>query len=204
MLKPLAVSVGLYACVLIPPGAHAQGIGAQDPDSKEVVAYRLTVPALNKVVQASKNMAEAVRNDPRFVKRAALKAEIKKLEEKDDLTDAEVNRLEQLKAEADKADESFNLAGNANTLSGMAAAIDKEPLAKKALADAGISAREFATFALASFQAGMVAGMMKQGVIKEVPRELAATVNVDNVKFFQEHEAEFEALVKAMRSIEER
>ena len=204
MLKALAFAVGLYASVLIPAAADAQVAGASDPDSKEVVAYRLTVPALNKVVQASKNMAEAVRNDPRFVKRAALRAEIKKLDEKDELTDTEVSRLEQLRAEAEKADESFNLAGNTNTLSGMAAAIDKEPLARKALDDAGITSREFAKFALASFQAGMVAGMMKQGVIKEVPKELAATVNMDNVKFFQEHEAEFEALVKAMKSIEER
>jgi hypothetical protein len=50
----------------------------------------------------------------------------------------------------------------------------------------------------------MVATMMKQGLVKEVPKELAATVNMDNVKFFQEHEAEFEALTKAMKAIQTR
>jgi hypothetical protein len=204
MLKSLAPTLGLFAFVLIPAAAHSQGIGANDPDRKEVVAYRLTVPALNKVTQAAKNLAEATRTDPRFVKLAALKAEIEKLQEKDELTDAEVSRLDKLRAEAEQAEEKLNVAANANTLSDMAAAIEKEPLARNALADAGISAREFATFALASFQAGMVATMMKQGLVKEVPKELAATVNMDNVKFFQEHEAEFEALTKAMKAIQTR
>ena len=73
---------------------------------------------------------------------------------------------------------------------------------RKALANAGISSREFAKFTLAYFQAGMVAGMMKQGLIKEVPKELAATVNMENVKFVQEHEAELAALAAAMKAIE--
>jgi hypothetical protein len=53
---------------------------------------------------------------------------------------------------------------------------------------------------MAAFQAGMVAGMMKQGLIKEVPPEMAATVNMDNVKFVQEHEAELEAFGKTMKA----
>jgi hypothetical protein len=204
MLTTLAITLGLYAFALTPAAVQAQGAGVNDPDFKEVVAYRLTMPALNKVAQAAKNMAEAARNDPRFAKQAALKAEIKKLDAKEERTEAEDARLDELRAQLEQAEEKSNPAGDAKTLSDMAAAMEKEPLTRKALADAGISAREFAKFSLAYLQAGMVAGMMKQGLIKEVPKELAATVNMENVKFVQEHEAELEAFAKAMKAIEER
>jgi hypothetical protein len=199
--KTLAISVGLCASLLlVPAGAHAQAPAANDPDLKEVVAYRLTVPALNRVVQATKNMAEAVRNDPRFKRQAALEEEIQALEEKDERTEAEEERLEQLRADLEAEEQKSSETDNPKTLSEMAAAIEKEPLAAKALADAGISARDYAKFALAYFQAGMVAGMLKQGLIKEVPPDLAATVNMENVKFVQEHEAELEEFGKAMKA----
>lgn len=204
MLKTLAVAAVVYACILSPAAALAQGAAANDPDLKEIVAYRLTVPALNKVVQAAKNMSQAARSDPRFAKLAALKAEIKKLEAKDERTEAEDARLDALREQLEQAEENDSAGGDAKTLAEMAAAIEKEPLARKALTDAGISAREFATFSLAYLQAGMVAGLMKQGLIKEVPKELAATVNMDNVKFVQEHAAELEALAQAMKNLEDK
>jgi hypothetical protein len=49
----------------------------------------------------------------------------------------------------------------------------------------------------------MIAGMMKSGVVKEVPKELAATVNMENVKFMQEHEAEVEAFARLMAGKEQ-
>jgi hypothetical protein len=202
MFKALAVTVGLYALMLIPARAYAQVPAANDPDLKELVAYRLTVPALNKVIQATKNMAEAAKNDPRFKKQAALQAEIQKLEAKDERTDADEERLAQLRADLDEEEQKSGMADDAKTLSEIAAAMEKEPLAAKALADAGISARDYAKFTMAAFQAGMVAGMMKQGLIKEVPPEMAATVNMENVKFVQEHEAELEAFGKTMKALE--
>jgi hypothetical protein len=117
------------------------------------------------------------------------------------LADAEQERLEQLRADLDEEEQKSSMADDdAKTLSEIAAAMEKEPLAAKALADAGISARDYAKFTMAAFQAGMVAGMMKQGLIKEVPPEMAATVNMDNVKFVQEHEAELEAFGKTMKA----
>jgi hypothetical protein len=202
MLKKIAFTIGLCALVLIPVAASAQNPATNDPDMKELLAYRLTLPTLDKVVQATKNMAAAAKSDPRFIKHAALEKEIKTLEQKEERTDADEARLEKLKEELEQADEKLNFSENTKTLSDMAAAIEKEPLAAKALADAGMSAREYSKFALAYFQAAMVAGMMKQGMIKEVPAELKATVNMDNVKFVQEHEAELEAFGKAMKSIE--
>lgn len=203
MHSTLALVVGLYAFLLIPAAAHAQGAGASDPDLKEVAAYRLSIPALNKVLQATKNLTAAAKNDPRFQKQAALEAEIKKLEAKDELTDADEARLEKLRAEADEAEEKLDVAADTNTLSEMAARIEKEPLAAKALADAGITAREYAKFALAYFQAGMVASLLDSGTIKEVPPELAATMNVENLKFVREHATELEAFSQEMKALEE-
>jgi hypothetical protein len=202
MHNTLAIAISLSAFVWIPAAAHAQGSGAHDPDIKEIAAYRLSIPALNKVLQATKNLAEAAKRDPRFTKQAALKAEIKKLEDKDERTEAEEMRLDKLREEAEQTKKTLDLGNNTNTLAEMAAAIEKEPMAAKALADAGISAREYAKFILAYFQAGMVASMIKQGVIKEVPAQMAATLNPENLKFVQEHEAEFDAFAKAMKALE--
>ena len=203
MYNTLKVCLAVCAALVIPALALAQVPGSNDPDLKEIVAYRLTLPALQKVMQASTNMAEAAKRDPRYLKQAAVKAEIDKLEAKDDLTDAEEERLEKLRSDLEQLEQANpNVADNTKTLSEMAAAIEREPLAAKALASAGISAREYAKFMLAYFQAGMVAGMMKQGLIKEVPKDLAATVNMDNVAFVREHEAEFEAFANAMKNAE--
>ena len=199
MVNTLNIRLALCAVVLIPAAAVAQVPGSDDPDFKEIVAYRLTLPALQKVMQATTNMAEAAKNDPRYKQQAALEAEIKKLEDKDELTDADEARLEKLRSDLEQLETTRNPAANNQTLSQMAAAIEREPLAAKALASAGISAREYTKFILASFQAGMVAGMMKQGLIKEVPKDLAATINMDNVKFVQDHAAELEAFANAMK-----
>jgi hypothetical protein len=198
----LNFTIRLAACafVLIPSLAVAQVPGTNDPDFKEVVAYTLTLPALQKVMQATTNMAEAAKNDPRYQKQAALKAEIEKLEQKDERTEAEDARLEKLHADIEQLEQSSNPTdNNSQTLSQMAAAIEREPLAAKALASAGISAREYAKFMLAYFQAGMVAGMMKQGLVKEVPKDLASSINMENVKFVQEHEGELQAFAETMK-----
>ena len=200
MYNTLKIRLAACAVILIPALVAAQVPGSNDPDFKEVVAYRLTLPALQKVMTATTNMAAAAKSDPRYLKQAAIKGEIEKLEAKDDRTDAEEERLEKLHADLEQMEQATtNIADNTKTLSEMAAAIEREPLAAKALAGAGISAREYVTFVLASFQAGMVAGMMKQGLIKEVPKDLAATVNMDNVKFMQDHDAEFQAFANAMK-----
>jgi len=49
----------------------------------------------------------------------------------------------------------------------------------------------------------MVAGMMEQGVIKEVPKELAGSMNPENIKFFQAHKAEMQEFQKTMQSLEQ-
>jgi hypothetical protein len=184
---------------MAPAAVLAQAPGSNDPDYKEVVAYRLTVATMNKVMQAQRDLADAMKEDPRFIKVEGLRAEIEKLREKDDMTKADEARLEKLEEELN--DSSNN--NNPQTLSQMAAAINDVPAARAALAGAGLDAREYTKFSLAAMQAGMIAGMMKSGVVKEVPKELAATVNMENVKFMQEHEAEVEAFAKLMAGKEQ-
>jgi hypothetical protein len=203
MSKTFRTALGLCTALLIAVPAFAQMPRPNDPDAKELAAYLLTVPALNKVLQATKNLAEAARNDPRFKKQAALKAEIKKLEQKEEPTEADEARLEQLRAELEKMEQSIFPKGNNQTLSEMAAAMEKEPAFAQALASAGITAREYAKFLFAYLSAGMVAGMMEQGVIKEVPKELATSINLENIKFVQAHKAEMQAFQETMKSLEQ-
>ena len=175
--------------------------GTDDPDYKEILAYRLTVPAMQRMAQAARNLAVAARTDPRFKRQQAIEAEIEKLRSKEERSEADEDRIEKLETELKQLQESVFSAENTKTLSDMAAALKKEPIVAKAFADAGVEPREFAKFMLAYLQAGMIHGMMKSGQIKEVPKNLAGSVNMDNVKFVAEHEKEFEAFAKEMQAL---
>jgi hypothetical protein len=193
----LSVSVSSVTAQTIP--------GANDPDLKEILAYQLTMPKVLKMMQATRNFAEAVKNDPRFKRQQAIEAELEQLRDKEEMTDADVARVEKLEAELETLERATDLSGdNTSSLSQMAAAMKKEPLIANALSAAGVDAREYATFMLAYFQAGMVHGMTKSGLVKEIPKQLAATVNMDNVKFVAEHEKELEALTKEFESLNRR
>ena len=174
-------------------------------DDKEMAAYRLTLPVLDKVVTATKNLGAAIKNDPRFQKQQAIRAEIEKLEEKEEPTEAEMQRLEKLNADLEKLEEATTLPDTqTQTLDQMEAAMRKEPLINNALTSAGLTPREYAKFMFAYMSAGMVAGMLESGTIKEVPKELAASVNMDNVKFFQVNKAQIAAFQKAMEALEKK
>jgi hypothetical protein len=192
----------LSLALLVAAPAAAQVPGANDPDARELAAYTLTVPALDKALAATRNMVTAAKSDPRFQKAEALKAEIKTLEAKEEPGEADTARLEKLRAELDAAEEAIFPDASNQTLSEMEAAMKKEPLLAKALADAGMAPRDYAKFLFAYLASGTVASMLEQGVIKEVPKELAGSLNPENVKFFQTHKAEVEAFQKAMEALE--
>jgi hypothetical protein len=203
MCTKITLPLLLLASALVAATAGAQVPGANDPDAKELAAYTLTLPALDKALAATKNLVAAAKNDPRFQKQAALKAELKKLEAREEPTEADTDRIEKLRAEIDAMDEAiFPNAGN-QTLAQMDAAMRKEPLMAKAIADAGLTPREYAKFLFAYMASGAVASMLEQGVIKEMPKELATSVNPANITFFQTHKAQVEAFQKAMEAIEE-
>ena len=196
----LALTLSITALVAAP--VFAQLPGLNDPDAKELAAYKLTLPVLDKVVVATKNLVTAAKNDPRFKQQAAVKAEIKKLEAKEEPTEADDARLEKLRADLERMDYSLLPDTQASTLSQMDAAMRKEPMLANALTSAGLTPREYAKFLFAFMSAGAVAGMLEQGVIKEVPKELASSLHPENIKFFQTHKAEVEAFTKAMEALE--
>ena len=195
----LALTLSITALVAAPAFAQT---GLNDPDAKELAAYKLTLPVLDKVVVATKNLVTAAKNDPRFKQQAAVKAEIKKLEAKEEPTEADDARLEKLRADLERMDYSLLPDTQASTLSQMDAAMRKEPMLANALTSAGLTPREYAKFLFAFMSAGAVAGMLEQGVIKEVPKELASSLHPENIKFFQTHKAEVEAFTKAMEALE--
>lgn len=46
-------------------------------------------------------------------------------------------------------------------------------------------------------QSGMIAGMRKAGLVKEIPKDVSA----ENVRFVEEHEAELKALQEAWEQL---
>ena len=203
MFSTIRLALLLFTAALLAAPVIAQVPGANDPDAKELAAYTLTLPGLDKALAATKNLVAAAKNDPRFQKQAALKAELKKLETKEETTEADTERIEKLRAEIDAIDEAIFPNAENQTLAQMDAAMRKEPLMAKAIADAGLTPREYAKFLFAYMASGAVASMLEQGVIKEVPKELATSMNPANVTFFQTHKAEVDAFQKAMKALEE-
>jgi hypothetical protein len=184
-------------CVVIAAvmsAAPAAGQAGQDADAKEISSYRLTMDVVNKVAAATRVMITELKKDPKFQEAAEVDAEIEAIEKKETTTEADDARLEKLNArkeELSKAMEGLSM-GDADTLSDMEARIRQVPPLMAGLRAASLTPRDYAKFTMAALQAGMVAGLKKQGVLKEVPKDVSA----ENVKFIEEHEAELQALQK--------
>lgn len=178
--------VGLVAS-LAPTPAAAQA----DPDTREVVAYQLTMPKLRQLNQAFAELLREQESDPAYQALAKKKRELAALSEKDELTDAEAERLAQLEDEISRAEEAGDEGGEADqSLSAMAARMAADPRVAGALRRAGLAPREAAVMQLALIQAAFAAELLKSGTIKEVPKDVSAA----NVKFYQANEAEIAAL----------
>ena len=161
---------------------------------------------LRKMATAGENIAKAVANDPRFKAEQALKQEISALEKKDELTDAESEKLDDLRAKLEEMEEknSGSSDANAETLDEMARRIEREPLMAKAIRDAGLSPREYTLLSLVTFQAMMVHGVQKQLGNKPLPPDVASTVLAENIKFVADNEAEITRLMEKMKALEKK
>jgi hypothetical protein len=185
----------LTAAALAVP-ADAQTLS---PDEKELAAYTLTMPTVRKVAVAMKAFNDAAAEDPKAKELAKIREEMKTLEAKDELTETEEQKLEQLRARAEALDEELDRAngpGNANTIDEMVARINAHPEAAAALAKAGLTAREFSKCTLALFQAAMVKGF-SQGKVDMA--KLPPGINPANITFVQEHEQELADIQKEMQ-----
>lgn len=184
-------------CVVIAAvmsAAPMAGQAGQDADAREITSYRLTMDVVNKVAAATRVMITELKKDPTFQEAAKVDAEIDAIEKKETTTEADDARLEKLNArkeELSKSMEGLSM-GDADTLSDMEARIRQVPPLMAGLRAASLTPRDYAKFTMAALQAGMVAGLKKQGVLKEVPKDVSA----ENVKFMEEHEADLQALQK--------
>ncbi|MCA1585628.1 MAG: hypothetical protein LC791_12970, partial [Acidobacteria bacterium] len=184
-MRPLLLLSILVLAGVSPPAGQTK---PATTDEKEIAAYELTLPTLKKVEAAVTNLMTTLADDPRSARAQTLEQEIDALEEKDELTDADAERLEKLRTELAKLEGSSgdDVMSGTGTLSEMAARIDKHPGFSKALKSAGLSAREYVTFMAAFLQASMAHGFQKAGTIKELPKD----INPANIKFIEAHYAE--------------
>ena len=198
MRPPLHLATAALLASLAPVPAGAQGRPA-DADTREVLAYTLTMPKLRQLNQVLEDLYRQQEADPAYQRLLAKKRELAALNEKDELTDAEQERMARLEEEIAEAEDAEDDAEDVDqSLSAMAARMAADPRMAGALKRAGLEAREAVTIQLALFQAALTAGLLESGTVKEIPKE----VNAENVKFFQANKAAIAAL-KALGEREE-
>lgn len=199
MKRTMAVVIAL-AALTAPAGAQRRtSSAADDADTKEIGAYRLTEPVLQKILVATRAMGDAMQNDPKYREYMTAEKELKALKQKDETTPADDKRIEALeqKIEAfEKSAESSGGGGDAQSLADMERKIAAMPHMSDALRTAGLTPREFALFEMCALQAGIVAGMQKSG---QTLSQLPAGIQPANVQFMKDHEKQFEALRTAMQ-----
>jgi hypothetical protein len=174
---------------------------AQSADEKALAAYRLNMATVRKVAAATQAFAAEQAKDPKVQALTKLRAEIKALEDKDELTDAESEKLDKLREREEALEQEIDAANDgtspndSQTLADMEAGIKKVPQAVAILAREGITPREYTLCMMALLQSAMIEGF-SQG--KADLNNLPAGVNPENVRFVREHKAELEALQKMM------
>lgn len=170
--------------------ANAQKL-ADDPDMKELAGYRLTIDMLKRIDRATRDMAEAMKKDPRYAERTKLEEELTALQKKDDPSEADQKRIAELEAkkeEAEKAEPA--ILRDAKSLSDMEASLKQFPPLARALAKENIAPREYVKFMMAMLQASMAAAMQKAGV------PMPEGVNPENVKFVTAYDTELKKMVQ--------
>ncbi len=184
------LAVGCWAAA--GPGAAAAPVQA-DRDLQEVQGYRLSMDVVRKLTAVYKAAAAAEAKDPRRQQIAKKKAELKALEDKEEPTEAEQEKMAALADEIERleesADSSVSLDG-VTTLTEMARRLDGVPAFAAAVRGAGMTTREFATAQLALLQTGIAHALLKSSPGKQPP----PGVSKENLEFMRLHEQEIEAL----------
>src|SRR5690606_10275808 len=148
-LTSLATAVVLAATVAAPAPQE------RNEDLQEVLNYRLSMTSLKQIEAVYAALAAEMQKDPEFRKLRTLRREYERLSSKDELTEAEESRLEELEAELEAMEESADERSplpdldDATSLDELAEQIANEPMLAAAVAQAGMKPREFATAQLA-------------------------------------------------------
>jgi hypothetical protein len=140
-------------------------VAAQDPPgSRELAAYRLTEPVFRQFQDASRRIGEVAATDARFRYAPLLTREIVQLED----------------------------ASSAATQ--LMARLDHEPAFVDALRTSGLTAREYAMFALTLVGARLAHGFVESGALRAVPPGVPS----DNVAFVGAHLQEVLDVLRAL------
>lgn len=188
-----------FAAVTATASAQRRQSSADDADTKEIAAYKLTEPVLQKVVVATKTMADAIQQDPKYRTYMAAEKELAALQKKEEQTAADEARIEALEKqiEAFKQSEEKGAGNDTQSLADMERKIAAIPHMSESLTKAGLSAHEFAVFEMCALQAGMVAGLEKSG---QKLNALPSGIQPANVQFMKDHEQDFKALTESMKA----
>lgn len=186
--------LSLAACLVVvavaPAPAPAQA-SSSAADTREVQAYRLTMPKLSQLNQAMADLARQQEADPAYQRLQGKKRELAALNEKDELSDAEQARMERLEEEIAAAEEAMEGPDEADqSLAGMSRRMERDPRVAGALRRANLAPREAATMQIALLQAVLVAGLLESGDLKEIPKD----TNAENVRFVQANRAAINAM----------
>jgi len=84
------------------------------------------------------------------------------------------------------------------TIDDLAGILERNHATRSALANAGITSREFVTFIFTLFQAGMAAWLVEQHGWDKLPPEIAR----DNVVFYQLHKTQLDSLTAELKQRE--
>lgn len=194
---PLALAALLVS--LAPAPAAAQASSA-DADAREVQAYRLTMPKLKQLNQAMADLKRQAEADPAYQQILKKKKELAALSEKDEPTEADQERMAQLEAEIEEAEQAEDVPEDMDlSLGAMAERMAADPRVAGALKRVGLAPREAATMQMALLQVAIVVGFYEAGTIKEIPKD----VNPENVKFYQANKAELATLTALGNQVEE-
>jgi len=196
-MRSIHAAIALFAS-LAPVPAAAQG-GQSDADTREVLAYRLTMPKLRALGTALAEFQRQREADPAYQALAKKRLELAALIDKEELTDAESRRMVQLEDEIAAADEAEEADDGDQSLDAMVRRINADPRAAGALKRAGLEPREAVTMQLAFIQAALAAELLESGSIKEIPKD----TNADNVRLYQANKAEIATLTALVRGEKE-
>lgn len=196
-LRRVSLMCTALVALTVAPGARAQS--SSDADMKEVGAYRLTMDVFTRMAGVNRVLYEQMQRDPTTQEKAKLKAELKAIQQKDETSEAEDKRIEEIQHRLEALEEAEDRKkgpddgmNDAKTLTEMARAFERNPVFANALKREGVSAREYATFMLASLQASMTAGFMNSKL--GIDRSKLTPTQLANAKFVHEHQAELARL----------
>lgn len=139
-------SIRWVALVITMYCALAGALRAQDADTREIAAYRLTDVTLAKYIRASRALAAVAKPVA------------------PDTADDE---------EADEEEDDEEEGDNEKSITEVVAEYDANPAARRAITSAGLTTREYVVFTFALFQAGMAAWLVEQQGWSQLPRDVS-------------------------------